>query len=172
MVMAITFPLVSNLFIDRADAFADIVRLMNRTTRTYLPIGYDMNGSSIHYVINQKNTRSIGNVGIGDGRLRTMVYNNTLIPFMMPEKYWAGDIIFNCEEPVIIYKEPEEDIFNEFPIQPGTIYGRLLGLYMPGGGRVDMAIRGIGYEYTDPATLPAKVMKVSRILEAINNGSR
>jgi hypothetical protein len=153
----------------KAEARADIFAQANRSTRHYLPQGANVKGSAIEKVVHWQDLVAIGNVGIGDGRLRTLVSDVTLDPanFMLPKKYMAANVQMGGAGPSMIVGEPQKDIFHEFPIEAGTIYGKVVGLRMPGGGTMDMGIRTIGYGYYDPKIVGEKIVAVSRILDNI-----
>lgn len=161
------------LCVGKANAWADIVSLANRSTRHYTPIGYLNNGSAIEKVVHWPDLHAIGNVGIGNGSLRTLASDITLDPsgFMLPKKYMAGDIVMSGVNPSVVIGEPQKDLFHEFPVEPGTMYGKLLGFRMPGGYTMDMGIRSLGYGYYDPARVAEKIGQVSTILETLKNDS-
>jgi hypothetical protein len=156
-------------YTNKAEARADIVSQANRSTRHYLPQGANVNGSAIQKVVHWQDLIAIGNVGIGDGRLRTLVSDVTLDPanFMLPKKYMAANVQMSGTGPSMIVGEPQKDIFHEFPIEAGTIYGKVVGLRTPGGGTMDMGIRTIGYGYYDPKIVGEKIVAVSKILDNI-----
>jgi hypothetical protein len=155
----------------RAEAHADIFALANKSTRNYLPQGANVNGTAIQKVVHWRDLHAIGNVGIGNGSLRTLVSDVTLDPanFMLPKKYMAGNIQMSGTSPSIIAGEPQKDIFHEFPIEVGSMYGKLLGLRTPGGCTMDMGIRTIGYGYYDPKIVGEKIVEVSKLLDSIKN---
>jgi len=161
------------LCVGKAYAWADITSLANRSTRHYTPLGYESNGSAIEKVVHWPDLHAIGNVGIGNGSLRTLASDITLDPsaFMLPKKYMAGDIIMNGASPSMVVGEPQKDLFHEFPIEPGTMYGKLLGFRMPGGNTMDMGVRSLGYGYYDSKRVAEKIGQVSEILNTLKNDS-
>lgn len=162
-----------SLCVGKAEAWADINSLANKSTRHYTPLGYENNGSAIEKVVHFKGVRGIGNVGIGNGSLLTLVSDVTLDPsaYMLPKKYMAGDIVMNGASPSLVIGKPQKDIFHEFPLEAGAMYGKLLGFRMPGGNRMDMGIRTIGYGYYDPKRVGEKIGEVSTLLNTLKNGS-
>jgi hypothetical protein len=158
---------------NKAEAWANIVSQANRSTRHYLPQGSNVNGSAIEKVVHFKDLLAIGNVGIGNGSLRTLAYDVTLDPasFMLPRKYMAANVQMSGMYPSTVIGEPQKDIFHEFPIEAGTMYGKLLGLRMPGGNAMNMGIRTIGYGYYDPKIVGEKIVRVSELLSWIKGNS-
>jgi hypothetical protein len=158
---------------NKAEAWANIVSQANRSTRHYLPQGANVNGSAIEKVVHFKDLLAIGNVGIGNGSLRTLAYDVTLDPanFMLPKKYMAANVQMSCTGPSMVIEEPQKDIFHEFPIEAGTMYGKLLGLRMPGDNAMNMGIRTIGYGYYDPKIVGEKIVRVSELLSRIKGNS-
>ena len=154
------------LCVGKANAWADINSLANRSTRHYLPFGYLNNGSAIEKVVHTKEVGGVGNVGIGNGSLTALGSGVKLDPsgFMLPKKYSAGEVVMNGASPSVVIGEPQKDIFHEFPWEPGGIYGKLLGVPMPGNNRVDIAVETIGYKHYDPRTFPEEIMRISKVL--------
>ncbi|BAI62424.1 conserved hypothetical protein [Methanocella paludicola SANAE] len=155
----------------RSEARADFCALSNRSTRNYLPQGANNNGSAIEKIVHYPGIRGVGNTGIGNGSLRTLVSDVNLDPssFMLPKTYSAANVNMSGTSPSIVIGEPQKDIFNEFPIQPGTIYGKVMGLRLPGGNTMNMGIRSFGYGYYDPKIVGEKIAAVSKLLESIKN---
>jgi hypothetical protein len=158
---------------NKADARADIFALANRSTRNYLPQGANFNGSAIEKIVHYKDLRGVGNLGIGNGSLRTLAYDVTLDPagFMLPKKYMAANVNMSGTSPSMIIGEPQKDIFHEFPTEAGTIYGKVLGLRLPGGNTMNMGIRTIGYGYYDPKIVGEKIVAVSKLLNSIKSNN-
>jgi hypothetical protein len=152
-------------------AYADINALANRSTRHYLPQGYENNGSAIEKVVHWKDLRGVGNLGIGNGSLRTMLSDVTLDPsnFMLPKNYMAGDIGMAGMDPSVTIGKPQKDIFHEFPFEPGTMYGKLIGVPVPGGKTLNMGVRSIGYGYFDPKVVEEKIGTVAGLLNNLKN---
>lgn len=157
----------------KAKAWADFSALANRSTRNYLPQGANVNGSAISQVVHWKDLRGVGNVGIGDGSLKTLASDVTLDPanFMLPRKYMAANVQMDGASPSTVVGEPQKDIFHEFPLEAGTMYGKVMGLRLPGGNTMDMGIRTIGYGYFDPKIVGEKIVEVSKLLENVKNTS-
>jgi hypothetical protein len=167
--------LVITLFIGqysiRSEARADFLALSNRSTRNYLPQGANNNGSAIEKIVHYKGVRGVGNTGIGNGSLRALAAGVTLDPagYMLPKKYMAANVNMSGIGPSMIVAEPQKDIFQEFPLEAGTIYGKVMGLRLPGGNTMNMGIRTIGYGYYDPKIVGEKIVAVSKLLESIKN---
>lgn len=157
----------------RSEAYADFFAQANRSTRNYLPQGANVNGSAIEKIVHYKGVRGVGNTGIGNGSLRTLASDVTLDPanFMLPKKYMAANIQMNGMSPSMVIGEPQKDIFHEFPLEAGTIYGKVLGLRMPGGYTMNMGIRTIGYGYYDPKIVGEKIVAVSKLLNSIKSNN-
>lgn len=160
-------------FSTRSEAYADIFAQANRSTRHYLPQGADVDGSAIEKVVHWKDLRGVGNLGIGDGSLKTLASDVALDPanFMLPKKYMAGDIRTRGTGPAMVIGEPQKDMFREFPLEAGTMYGKLVGMRVPGGNTMDMGIRTIGYGYYDPKIVGEKIVAVSKLLNSMKNDS-
>lgn len=157
----------------RSEAYADIFAQANRSTRHYLPQGANFNGSAIEKVVHYKDVRGVGNMGIGNGSLRTLASDVTLDPaqFMLPIKYMAANIQMDGASPSMVIGEPQKDIFREFPLEAGTMYGKLLGLRVPGGNTMDMGVRTIGYGYYDPNIVGEKIAAVSKLLTSMKSNA-
>jgi hypothetical protein len=155
----------------RSEARADFFALANRSTRNYLPQGANNNGSAIEKIVHYKGVRGVGNTGIGNGSLRALASGVILDPsnFMLPKTYSAANVNMSGTSPSIVVGEPRKDIFNEFPVQPGTIYGKVMGLRLPGGNTMNMGIRSFGYGYYDPEIVGEKIVAVSKLLESIES---
>ncbi|MCD1294147.1 hypothetical protein CUJ83_03955 [Methanocella sp. CWC-04] len=171
LLISICFILPSfiNILVYDASARADIYTMANRSTRHYLPMGYDVNGTAAKKIVDWEGARAVGNVGIGDGRLKTLVRDTTLEELMLPAQYMQGTIRVNEGPSSIIYKEPPNDIFTQFTVQPGSQYCKLVGLIAPGGNNVDIGIRSLGYAYVSPETYLRRAKIVEKIIRALAN---
>lgn len=66
---------------------------------------------------------------------------------LLPSYVMAGDVITEGTPDTISLGQPFPNIMNEDPTEASVLYGKLVGLPMPDGSRMDFGIKCLGYEY-------------------------
>ena len=66
---------------------------------------------------------------------------------LTPNFLMAGGIIREGVPYSITLGQPFPHILNEEPVELGVLYGKMFGLPMPDGSRIDIGIKSPGYEY-------------------------
>jgi len=143
-----------DLLAGKTFARTNIAAIVDRNTRYDVPYFGDNNGTAYALAIDSwKGTNWMGNLGIGGGSRAAIVDHTTTNETLLRPNIMAGKIIDNSPSSISLYDLPGRQfpqIFNEYPLECGTIYAKLLGLEAPGGHVLNMAVRALGAEYDHP----------------------
>jgi hypothetical protein len=71
----------------------------------------------------------------------------SLTESLTPDYLMAGGIIREGVPYTVTIGHPFPHILNENPVELGVLYGKMFGLPMPDGSRIDVGIKCPGYEY-------------------------
>ena len=145
-IIALLLPCFIHISSTGVYAYADFGTWVNRSTRHYSPIGYDIDGSMAKQVYDWRGIRGIGSMVIPNGSIESLAPENWTDITIYPEKYFTGTVEIGAEDPAIVIGNQTEGLFYQHPFQSSTMYGRLSGFNIPGGRIVNMAIRCQGYE--------------------------
>jgi hypothetical protein len=70
-----------------------------------------------------------------------------LVETLTPSLLLAAGVVTEGTPYGITLGRPMPHILNENPVETGVLYGKMYGLTMPSGQRIDFGVKSIGYEY-------------------------